>query len=166
MLDITWQEAYLILILNRNTILFQLTRPSLSKGVVLIKSFEKLEVKKATGLDNLLPRFLKIEADILAPSQTFEFSQSISSGTVLVKWKLATVTPVFKKGARKDVNSYRPISILPAVVKIFERMIYNQLYSYLNDSSRSANCQYGFRLLHSILTALAYLRPKTVGLLT
>ena len=84
MLDITWQEAYLMLILNRNTILFQLTRPSLSKVVVLMKSknIRKLEVKKATGLDNLPPRFLKIEADILAPSRTFEFSQSIFSGIV------------------------------------------------------------------------------------
>ena len=130
-----------MLILNRNTILFQLTRPSLSKVVVLMKSknIRKLEVKKATGLDNLPPRFLKIEADILAPSRTFEFSQSISSGIVPIKWKLATVTPVFNKEARKDVNNYRPILIIPAVVKIFERMINNQLYSYL-----SANCQYGF----------------------
>ena len=76
-----------------------------------------------------------------------------------------SLTPLFKNGARKDVNNYRPISIIPAVVKIFERMIYNQLYSYLNYSYLSANCQYGFRPLHSILTALAYLRTQTVGLL-
>ena len=106
-----------------------------------------------------------MKADILAPSRTFEFSQSISSAIVPIKWKLATVTPVFKKGARKDVNNYRPISIIPAVVKIFERMIYNQLYSYLNDNYLSANCQYGVRPLNSILTALACLRPQTVGLL-
>ena len=118
-----------------------------------------------TGLDNLPPRFLKVEADILAPSRTFEFSQSISSGTVPVKWKLATVTLDSKKGAGKDINNYRPISIIPPVVKIFERMIYNQLYSYLNDRHLSPNCQYGFRPLHSILTALAYLRTQTVGLL-
>lgn len=76
-----------------------------------------------------------------------------------------SLTPVFKNGARKDVNNYRPISIIPAVVKIFERMIYNQLYNYLNYSYLSANCQYGFSPLHSILTALAYLRTQTVGLL-
>ena len=93
MLDSTWQEAYLMLMLNRNTILFQLNKVS--------KLFEKLEVKKATGLDNLPLRFLKIKVDILAPSRTFEFIQSISSAIVPIKWKLATVTPVFKRARER-----------------------------------------------------------------
>ena len=82
------------------------------------------------------------------------FNQSISTGIVPTEWKLARVTPIFKKGARQDVNNYRPISIIPAVAKIFERIIYNQLYGYLNVNDLLANCQSGFRSIHSTLTSL------------
>ena len=87
------------------------------------------EVKKATGLDNLPSKFLEISwADIFAPSLTFKFNQSICSGIVPIDWKLACVTPVFKKGARKDVNNNRPISIIKAAAWIFERTKKKQFY--------------------------------------
>ena len=120
----------------------------------VLKLLEKLEVNKVTGLDNLPSKFLKLAANILAPSLTFMFNQSISTGIVPTEWKLARVTPIFKKGARQDVNNYRPISIIPAVAKIFERIIYNQLYEYLNFNDLLANCQSGFRSIHSTLTSL------------
>ena len=71
------------------------------------------ESKKSTGLDNLPSRMLKMAAGVLAPSLAFLFNQSISSGIVPTEWKLARVTPIFKKGKRQDVNNYRPISIIP-----------------------------------------------------
>ena len=82
------------------------------------------------------------------------FNQSTSSGIVPIEWKLARVTPIFKKGARQNDNNYRPISIIPAVGKIFERIIHNQLYEYLNVNDLLANCQSGFRSIHSTLTSL------------
>ena len=90
------------------------------------KLLEKLETTKSTGLDNLPSRMLKIAAGVLAPSLAFLFNQSISSGIVPAEWKLARVTPIFKKGKRQDVNNYRPISMIPAVAKVFERIIYDQ----------------------------------------
>ena len=60
-------------------------------------------------MENLSSKFLKKAADILAPSLTFMLNQSISSGIVPTEWKLVRVTSVLKKGARKDVNNYRPI---------------------------------------------------------
>ena len=118
------------------------------------KLLEKLDTKKSTGLDNLPSRMLKIATGVLAPSLAFLFNQSISSGIVPTEWKLARVTPIFKKGKRQDVNNYRPISIIPAVAKVFERIIYDQFFKYLNDNDLFVNYQSGFRSLHSTLTSL------------
>ena len=120
----------------------------------VLKLLEKLDTKKWTGLDNLPSRMLKIAAGVLAPSLAFLFNQSISSGIVPTEWKLARVTPIFNKGKRQDVNNYRPISIIPAVAKVFERIIYDQFFKYLNENDLLVNCQSGFRSLHSTLTSL------------
>lgn len=118
------------------------------------KLFEKLETKKSTGLDNLPSRMLKIAAGVLAPSLAFLFKESISSGIVSTEWKLSRVTAIFKKGKRQNVNNYRPISIIPAVAKVFEKIIYDQFFKYLNDNDLLVSCQSGFRSLHSTLTSL------------
>ena len=115
---------------------------------------EKLDTKKSTGLDNLPSRMLKMAAGVLAPSLAFLFNQSISSGIVPTEWKLARVTPIFKKGKRQDVNNYRLISIIPVVARVFERIIYDQFFKYLSDNDLLVNCQSGFRSLHSTITSL------------
>ena len=71
------------------------------------------------------------------------------------EWKNARITPLFKKvGSRSDPSNYRPISIIPVVAKVFERIIYDQLYHYLNENNPLRRHQSGFRSLHSTVTAL------------
>jgi len=75
---------------------------------------------------------------------------------------MAKVSPIFKNGSRpdlnngskSDLNNYRPISVIPTVAKIFEKIIYDQLYQYLNENDLLNSGQSGFRSLHSTLTAL------------
>ena len=69
-------------------------------------------------------------------------------------WKLAKVTPIFKQGDRSDMNNYRPISVISAIAKVFERIIYNQLSSYLSENNILSQYQSGFRSFHSTMTAL------------
>ena len=118
------------------------------------KLLNKMDGKKSTGLDDLPCSLLKIAGDIIAPSLTVIFNQSISTSIVPNDWKLARVTPIFKKGKKGDPYNYRPISVISAVAKIFEKVIYDQFYNYLNDNHLLANSQSGFRSLHSTLTAL------------
>ena len=76
-----------------------------------------LDVKKATRLDCIGPRLLKIAPDILRPSITYLVNKSIISGTFPKAWKEAKVNPSFKSGSKEDVNNYRSISILPTLSK-------------------------------------------------
>ena len=70
------------------------------------------------------------------------------------EWKSSKVIPVFKQGDRTDLDNYRPISIIPVVAKVFERVIYDQRYAFLMDSNLLSSYQSGFRSLHSIVTSL------------
>ena len=99
-------------------------------------------------------KLLKMAASIVTPSLTAIFTKSIITGIYPTEWKMARVTPVFKKGEKSDLNNYRPISVIPAVSKVFEKIVYDQLYPYLNDNQLLSSCQSGFRSLHSTLTAL------------
>ena len=57
-------------------------------------------------------------------------------------------------GPRDLIENYRPISILPAISKIMERILYKQIYQYLSDNSLLTEHQYGFRKMHSTVSAL------------
>ena len=114
----------------------------------------KLSVRKATGLDGISSKLLKMAAPVIATSITDLYNCSISTGVFPEEWKLARVVPVFKKGIRSDVNNYRPISIIPIIAKVFEKAIYDQLYKYLSDNNMLSNCQSGFRKLHNTITTL------------
>ena len=78
----------------------------------------------------------------------------IRSGIFPQEWKCAKVIPLFKEGNHSDLNNYRPISIVPIVAKVFERIIYDQVYGYLTENNLISSQQSGFRSLHSTVTAL------------
>ena len=65
------------------------------------------------------------------------------------KLKIAKVKPLYKKGDKCCFNNYRPISILPTISKVFERVMYTQLYNYFNVNNLLTEQQYGFRSKHS-----------------
>ena len=76
------------------------------------------------------------------------------SGTFPDDWKCARVTPLFKQGEASDLNNYRPISVISVIAKVFERIVYDQLYNCLSNEDIISTHQSGFRSLHSTVTAL------------
>ncbi len=82
------------------------------------------------------------------------FSASIRTGIFPNEWKASRVTPIFTSGPKSNPSNYRPISIIPAIAKIFEKIISDQLYEYLNTNEILTSCQSGFRSLHSTVTAM------------
>ena len=60
--------------------------------------------------------------------------------------KTAKIVPIFKnKGELDDASEYRPISILPIFAKIFEMILKDQMYHYLEQNAMLIQCQFGFR---------------------
>ena len=90
----------------------------------------------------------------ISPHISIIFNCCLTTGTFPDDWKLGKVTPIFKQGDRSDMNNYRPISVISAVAKVFERIVYNQLSSYLSEKNILSQCQSGFRSFHSTVTAL------------
>ena len=97
----------------------------------VIKLPKAIDVGKANGLNTIPNRLLKIANDVVVPSLTGIFNQSLVPGIFPSDWKLMKVSPIFKS----DLNNYRPISVIPTVAKIFEIIICDQLYHYITEAS-------------------------------
>ena len=79
---------------------------------------------------------------------------TLTSGKFPNKLKLANLTPVYKKGSRNEKGNYRPISILPVMSKVFERVIHSQLSEFFTDIFSDQQCGYrkGFNTTLSLLS--------------
>lgn len=81
-------------------------------------------------------------------------NKSISEGVVPDQMKISKVTPIFKDGSQDDFSNYRPINILPAINKIIEKIVNNQLVNYIEENNILSKTQYGFRRKYNTNTAL------------
>ena len=72
-------------------------------------------------------------------------------------WKIANVTPIFKKSDKQLIKNYRPISLLPICGKIIEKIIFNNLYAYLHRNNLITKNQSGFRPGDSTTNQLLYI---------
>ena len=115
---------------------------------------QEIPSNKASGLDNISARLLKEASPIVTRRLTFIINLSITTGIFPNAWKRARVSPIFKEDLRTDPNNYRPISVLPVVSKLIERVVFDQLYGYLNDNNLLTESQSGFRPMFSTETAL------------
>ena len=107
---------------------------------------------KATGDDGIPVKYLKMTSYTTANIITHIVNLSIKHGEIPKDWKSATITPLFKEGDRNSASNYRPISILPAISKILERLIHTQVYEHLRTNRLLSEAQFGFRKYHSTST--------------
>ena len=120
----------------------------------VFKLITKLSSSKATGIDKISAKVLLTAAPAIARSLTKIFNVSITSEQFPSEWKAARVIPIFKKGQRTMLDNYRPISILPVVSKLMERILHDQMFDYLMNENILSEHQYGFRPSHSTTTTL------------
>ena len=110
---------------------------------------KNLKTKKSSGQDGISSTLLKSFDGEITDILTLIINQSLSTGIFPNKLKIAKVVPVFKKDDPHQPGNYRPISLLPAISKIFEKVVYKQVYNYMNQNSLLYKSQYGFRKRHS-----------------
>ena len=109
---------------------------------------------KSCGIYGLPIKILKSVNDIISPALSIIINSSFSSGIFPDVLKYAKVTPIKKPGNSTNISNYRPISILPPISKIFEKIIHKQLYSYLENNQILYKDQFGFRTNRSTTQAI------------
>ena len=120
----------------------------------VFKALDGLDSSKACGPDGIPGKLLKMTANIIAPSLCQIYNLSLYQGVVPACWKLANVTPVFKKDDPTLASNYRPISLLSIISKTFERCVYNHCYPHI--SPRFYHLQHGFLRGKSTVTQLLH----------
>ena len=116
----------------------------------VVKSIMK---RKTSRSGNVPTKFLKDAVDFVSPILACIFNKSVEKGYFPSILKTAIVSPIYKgEGSRSDPSNYRPISVLPIIARVFERLIHQQLYPYLNKFLWKN--QSGFRSHYSTETAL------------
>ena len=123
--------------------------PSTINESYILSIINKLKNKNSSGNDEISNKLLKAIGNELSKPLTIIINQCLLTGIFPDLLKIAKVKPLFKRGDTALLNNYRPISLLPTISKVFERVIYSQLYAYFNDNNLMSEQQYGFRAQHS-----------------
>ena len=111
----------------------------------IVSLIRKLNPNKANGSDRISGQMLLLCDDSVVLPLRIIFGNILSTATYPDIWKLANVTPIFKKGDKQLFGNYRPISLLPLCGKIFEKIIFNNLYKHLTTHHLITKKQSGFR---------------------
>ena len=118
------------------------------------REIDQMSVNKATGLDDVSCKILKLAKPAIVDSLTYLMNMSLSTGIFPCAWKETKIIPLHKGGDVSDSNNYRPIAILPVVSKIIEKAVHKHVYSYVSKHNLLSKHQSGFRPFHS--TEMSY----------
>ncbi|KAK4818427.1 hypothetical protein QYF61_012961 [Mycteria americana] len=103
-----------------------------------------LDTHKSMGLDGIHPRVLRELAEVLTRPLAIIFQQSWLPGEVPVAWRLANVTPIYKKGKKEDPGNYRPVSLTSVLGKTMERIALSTVMWHIQDNQVIRPSQHGF----------------------
>ena len=95
---------------------------------------KNIDIKKATGVDRIPPKLVKLLANILSEPLTKTISDSLTMGIFLYAAKITSALPIDKGTDNKNsISNFRPVSVLSVFSKIFEAVIKNLLALYLEN---------------------------------
>ena len=109
--------------------------------------------KASSGYNSLLR---ELGDSILNPLTTL-FNMSLEFGQFPKDMKISDITPLFKNGSRQLLTNYRPISLLPTISKLLEKIMYSRIYKFMNMNNLFFRSQYGFQKKRSCEHAITEL---------
>ena len=132
---------------SHNTFFF---RPIINKEIEsVIKN-----LKNNNGIHNVSTEVLKEIMSEISEPLSFIFNLCTSQGYFPTELKSGCITPTYKKGEHNNIENYRPVCSLSQFSKIFEKVIYHQMISYIDKNNIITNSQFGFRANKSTESAL------------
>ena len=123
----------------------------------IIEITNHFKTGKAAGFDDINMADVKDNISAISKPLTHLINLSISSGIVPDNIKLAKIIPVYKNESPSCFNNYRPISILPAFSKFYEKIIFERLVTFLDKHNTFYKPQHGFRQYFSTSQAMTQL---------
>ena len=116
--------------------------------------------KGAPGYDEITVDTLRLSLDFLNELLCYLCNRSLIEGMFPNELKLANVLPLFKSGDPMLFNNYRPVSLLCILSKVFEKVMYSRLFSFIENHNLLFQYQFGFRQMHSSYMALMIMMDK------
>ncbi|KAK4815183.1 hypothetical protein QYF61_021043 [Mycteria americana] len=135
------------------------------QGEMVSDLLHHLDTHKSMGPDEIHPRVLKELAEELTKPLSIIYQQSWLTGEVPADWRLANVTPIFKKGRKEDPGNYRPISLTLVPGKLMEQIILSAITRHVEGNPGIRPSQHGFRKGRSCLTNLISFYDKVTRLM-
>ena len=120
----------------------------------------KLNNKKSSGYDSISNQIIKASSHTITPYLVKLFNICITNGTFPNSYKIAQVIPLFKGGDKESPNSYRPISLLPSIGKLFEKLISLRMVKFLDKFDILSKDQFGFRAKFATEHAITDIHEK------
>ena len=122
----------------------------------MLNEIKNLNSAKATQEHDILTRILKENADLFADFLHCAFNEYTKTKKFPSCLKQVDITPIFKKDSRSSKDSYRPVSILPNVSKIFEKPLVKQMSDFFDKifSMYQSGFRKGFSIQHCLVSML------------
>ena len=134
---------------------------SLPNSHEISKIISKLDVNKSShGL--ISNKVTKVTNDVISPYLEILFHKCIKEGVFPDSYKIAEVIPLFKGGDKEDRSCYRPISLLPTISKILERVLAKRVIKFLTKFDILSDDQFGFRAKFSTEYAIMDIYDKLI----
>ena len=116
---------------------------------LLEKVAKQLKPKTSAGLDNISSKQLKDILPIIVEPICHIFNLSLQTGYIPKELKTAKVVPIYKSDLQHSFNNYRPISLLPSLSKLLEKIVARQMISFIDKHKILYDLQFGFRKKHN-----------------
>ena len=129
----------------------------------ILRIINNLDPNKAHGHDEINIRMLKIYGDSICRPLSIIFKTCLRTGIFPLEWKKPNIVPIHKKGDKRAVINYRPVSLLPICGKIFQRLLYNEMLNFFLENDLISQNQSGFRPGGSCICQLLFINHEILS---